>query len=184
MHMSFGQRRGMTTEQQSTEPVWGAPDPTPQRWGIRQTVLALGVAVVIAGLGGAAIYAATGSHSQQPLGHGMPFGPAPGGLPAHASGAPSALHGEYVVEDGGTFSTMLTQTGSVTAISPSSVTVRSEDGFTQTYALQSLAHTDQTVAVSDNVSIEGRRTGPVITAVNIQTGPGDPSGPPGPAPHN
>lgn len=170
----------MTTEQQSTEPVWGAPE----RWGMRQTALALGIAAVIAGLGGAAIYAATGSHSQQPPGHGLSFGSPPGGFAAqHMTGAPTSLHGEYVIADGGTFSTMLTQTGTVTAISPTSITVRSEDGFTQTYDLQASAHTDRTVAVSDGVSIEGRRTGRVITAVNIQTGPGGPAGPPGPAPH-
>ena len=183
--MWVGQRRGMTTDQQIAEPVWAAPEPAPQRWGIRETVMALGVAVVIAGLGGAAIYAATGSHSQQPPGHGMPFGPPPGGFAAqHMTGAPTSLHGEYVVLAGGNYSTMLTQTGSVTAISPTSVTVRSEDGFTQTYDLQASAHTDQTVAVSDIVSIEGRRTGQVTTAVNIQIGPGSPAGPPGPAPHN
>jgi len=147
--------------------------------------MAIGVAAVIAGLGGAAIYAATGSHSQQP-GHGMPFGPPPGGFAAqHMTGAPTSLHGEYVVADGGNnFSTMLTQTGSVTAISPTFVTVRSEDGFTQTYELQAAAHTNQTIAVSDDVSIEGRRSGPATTAVNIQIGPGSPAGPPGPAPHN
>lgn len=175
----------MTIDQQTAEPVWGAPEPAPQRWGMRETVLAIGVAAVIAGLGGAAIYAATGSHSQQPPGHGMPFGPPPGGFAAqHMTGAPTSLHGEYVVADGGNFSTMLTQTGSVTAISPTSVTVRSEDGFTQTYDLQVSAHTDQTIAVSDDVSIEGRRNGPATTAVNIQIGPGGPAGPPGPAPHN
>lgn len=183
--MWFGQRGRMATEQQSAEPVWGAPEPAPQRWGMRETVMAIGVAAVIAGLGGAAVYAATGSHSQQGPGHGMPFGPPPGGFAAqHMTGAPTSLHGEYVVADGGNFSTMLTQTGSVTAISPTSVTVRSQDGFTQTYDLQAAAHTDHTIAVSDDVSIEGRRSGPTTTALNIQIGPGSPTGPPGPAPHN
>jgi len=47
-----------------------------------------------------------------------------------------ALHGEFVVSDGnGGYSTELTQTGTVTDISDASVTARSEDGFTQTYAI-------------------------------------------------
>ncbi|MFI5510863.1 hypothetical protein ACIA48_25645 [Mycobacterium sp. NPDC051804] len=178
----------MTIDQSNDDPVWGSPNPAPKRWGIRETLLAVGVATVIAGLGGTAIYAAIGSHAARPFGHGTPGGPPPGGFSAaqHVTGAPASLHGEFVVADGGGFSTMVTQNGTVTAISPTSITVRSEDGFTVTYDLQSAAHTDKTVAVSDDVSIEGRRNGPAATAtaVDIQIGPGGPTGPPGPTPHN
>jgi hypothetical protein len=146
------------------------------------------VAAVIAGLGGAVIYAATGSHAQQPFGHAAPGGPLPGGFSAaqHMTAAPASLHGEFVVADGGDFSTMVTQNGTVTAISPTAITVASADAFTQTYVLQPTAHTDQTIAVSDEVSIQGKRTGGETTAtsVNIQRGPGGPTGPPGPAPVN
>ena len=186
--MWLGQRGRMTTEQPSDAPVWGAPQPSPQRWGVRETVVAVGVAAVIAGLGGAAIYAATGSHAQQPFGHGTPGGPPPGGFSAaqHMSAAPTSLHGEFVVANGGDFSTMITQVGIVTAISPTAITVASADTFTQTYELQAAAHTDQTIAVSDEVSIQGRRTGDVTTATSVerQIGPGGPAGPPGPAPQN
>lgn len=92
MHMWVLQRVRMTIDQ-PTEPVWGASPPTPQCWGLRETLVAVGVAA---------------------------------------------------------------------------------------------AHTDRTVAVSDQVSIQGTRAGQVTTAtsVDIQIGPGGPAGPPGPAPHN
>lgn len=184
--MSVMQRVRMTIDQ-STEPVWGASPPAPPRWGLRETLVAVGVAAVIAGFGGAAIYAATGSPAQQAFGHGMPGGP-PGGFTSaqHLAGEPTTLHGEYVVADGGGFATKLTQTGTVTAISPTAITVASADGFTQTYELPAAAHTDRTIAVSDQVSIQGTRAGQLTTAtsVDIQRGPGGPAGPPGPAPRN
>ncbi|BBZ21154.1 hypothetical protein [Mycolicibacterium gadium] len=175
------------TIDQPIEPVWGASPPTQQRWGLQETLVAMGVAAVIAGLGGAAIYAATGSPTQQAFGHGMPAGP-PGGITAaqHLAGSPTTLHGEYVVAAGSGFATKLTQTGTVTAISPTVITVASADGFLQTYELNAAAHTDRTIDVSDQVSIQGRRDGgrTTATSVDVQKDPGGPVGPPGPAPHN
>ena len=113
----------------------------------------MGVAAVIAAFGGAAIYAATegSSHSfgapHQAFGPGggMPGGPGgPGGQhgaiggPGPAAVGSTSLHGEFVVPDGaGGYTTVLTQTGTVTAISPTSITVRSEDGYSQTYVIPS-----------------------------------------------
>ena len=178
----------MTTVQPTDGPAWDAPQPLPARWGVRETLVAVGVAAVIAGLGGAAVYAATGSHAQQPFGHSAPGGPSPGAFSAaqHMTAAPTSLHGEFVVANGGEFSTMVTQIGTVTAISPTAITVASADAFTQTYALQPAAHTDQSIAVSDEVSIQGRRAGALTTATSVerQIGPGGPAGPPGPAPQN
>jgi hypothetical protein len=186
--MSLRQRERMTIDQEPDVPVWGASPPNPQRWGARETVMAVGVAGVIAALGGAAIYAATDSHSQ-PFGHGPPGAPAPGGFSAaHVSSAFPALHGELVTGDGkGGFITMLTQSGTVTAITPDTVTVRSADAFTQTYELPPGAQkTGQPIVVNEEVSIQGKRNGQVATAtsVNTQTGPDGPSGPPGPAGQN
>lgn len=182
------QRGRMSIDQQTEEPVWGAPQPTAQRWGVRETVMAVGVAAVIAGLGGAAIFAATGSHTQQAFAHEIPGMPPGGGFSAaQMATASPALHGELVVADGkGGFSTLLTQIGRVTAISPTAITVRSEDAFTQTYELLPAAHADQSVVVSEEVSIQATRSGTVATAtsVNARSGPGGPDGPPGPAPHN
>ena len=83
-------------------------------WGLRGTLAAASVAVAIAGLGGAAIYAATGSYAPVMGVH----GPAPP-HPAHdgpGGSAPNALtlHGESVAPDGsGGFTTTLSQTGTV-----------------------------------------------------------------------
>ncbi|MCV7127085.1 MULTISPECIES: hypothetical protein [Mycolicibacterium] len=63
----------MSTENlRSDDAVWGSPDPEPRPWGVRETLMAAGIAAVIAALGGAAIYAATGHSSPQftaPPGH-------------------------------------------------------------------------------------------------------------------
>jgi hypothetical protein len=154
---------------------------------LRQTLGAVGIAAVLAVVGGAAIYTATGSRAQ-PFAHGAPGEPPPVGFSAaqHLTAAPTSLHGEFVVADGADFSTMVTQTGTVTAISPTSITVTSADAFTRTYTLQPGAHADQMLTVSDEVSIQGTRTGDVTTATSVATqmGPGRPSGPPGPNPHN
>jgi hypothetical protein len=185
--MWLGQRGRMTIDQTPAQPVWGAPQPSPPRWGVRETVMAVGVAGVIAGLGGAAIYAATESSSQQAFGHGPPGAPPPGGFSAaQVVGAFPALHGELVTSDGsGGFTTMLTQTGTVTAITPTSVTVRSADGFTQTYELPPGAQkTGQSIVANDEVSIQGKRTGQATTATSVttRTGPGGPAQLPGPVP--
>ena len=131
--------------------VWGAPDPQPRRWGARETAVAVGIAAVIAGLGGAAIYAATGqsahgagpmgSHAFGPPGFGGPGFGGPGGPPPDGQGGAGetrgpALHGEFVVPAvHGGFTTLVIQTGTVAAVSPTSVTVRSADGFGQQYVL-------------------------------------------------
>jgi hypothetical protein len=133
-------------------------------WGIRGTLAAVGVATLIAGFGGAAIYAATGSGDNFMGMHGPqrpPRGDGPG--PAHDSGLgasadpAAALHGEFVVSDGkGGYATMLSQTGTVTAVDSTSVTARSADGFVQTYAIPSAA-TAADVAVDDQVVIRAAR---------------------------
>ncbi len=80
-----------------------------RRWGKRQTLGAVAVAVVIGGLGGAAVYAATAgsSHTMAGAMHGPMHSPPPGGLAAPAPTEPAGvLHSEYVVSDGqGGFST-------------------------------------------------------------------------------
>jgi hypothetical protein len=186
----------MTTDQHQ---VWGAPQPAPRRWGLRETAAAVAVAAVIAALGGAAIYAATegGSHSfgapHQAFGpgSGMPGGPGGqhGGMggPGPAAVDATSLHGEFVVPDGrGGYTTVLTQTGTVTAISPTSITVRSEDGYSQTYVIPNTAgNAGAPFAADDNVVVRATRNGQTATVTNIgnpQQGPplgvGGPAGPP------
>jgi hypothetical protein len=53
-------------------------------------------------------------------------------------GAGGALHGELVVPaPGGGYQTVLVQNGKVTAVSKTSITLKSEDGFSATYAVTS-----------------------------------------------
>jgi hypothetical protein len=193
----------MTTDQIGTEhQVWGAPQPSPGRWGWRESAAAVAVAAVIAALGGAAIYAATegSSHSfgapHQAFGPsgGMPGGPGSqhGGMggPGPAALGPTSLHGESVVRDGaGGYTTLLTQTGTVTAISPTSITVRSEDGYSQTYVIPNTAgNAGAPFAVDDQVVVRATRNGQTATVTNIgnpQQGVplGPPGAPGGPPPH-
>lgn len=166
---------------------------SPRRWGLRATAAAVGVAAVIAAIGGAAIYAATegSSHTfgapHQAFGQGGGMPASPGGQ--HGSGGGSgpaavgstSLHGEFVVPDGaGGYTTVLTQTGTVTAISPTSITVRSEDGFSQTYVIPSTAGTP--FAMDDRVVVRATRSGQTATVTNIGNprldGPGGPGAPP------
>jgi hypothetical protein len=190
----------MSTDQRGTErQVWGAPQPSPGSWGRRKTAAAVAVAAVIAAFGGAAIYAATeGSphsfgapHQASGPAAGMPGGPGrqhgAGGGGGPAAVGSTSLHGEFVLPDGaGGYTTELTQTGAVTAISPTSITVRSEDGYSQTYVIPNTAGNAGAppFAVDDQVVVRATRNGQTATVTNIgnpqQGGPVGPGGTLGP----
>ncbi|WP_155846856.1 hypothetical protein [Arthrobacter sp. 131MFCol6.1] len=72
-------------------------------------------------------------------GGGMPGQGGPGDFAAGGmgSGLSAAVHAEYVVLQGSAYTTMAEQLGTVSEISSSSVTVKSSDGFTRSYALGS-----------------------------------------------
>jgi hypothetical protein len=168
----------MSTDQIPTEQVWGAPQPSPRRWGLRETVAAVGVAAVIAALGGAAIYAATDGSSQS-FGAPRPAFGSGGGMPNGPGVPPTSLHGEFVVPDGaGGFTTELTQTGTVTAISPTSITVRSEDGNSQTYAIPKAGNANAPFAVDERVVVRATRNGQTATVTTIGNPPPSGSGAP------
>jgi hypothetical protein len=144
-------------------------------WGLRGTVAAVGVATVIAGFGGAAIYAATGSDVHLMGAHNAPAPPRSGGGPPqqHDASGPnpldaSALHGESVVSDGsGGFTTELSQTGTITAIDATSVSARSADGYSQTYVIPAAA-TAPPFNVGDQVTIRATRRGADATVTTIR----------------
>ena len=129
----------MHTSQASPEQTWGAPAPEPAtpHWSIKKTLAAVGIAAVLAAGGAVVIHAASGGGGTEGrggpgFGGGQGFG---GGGPGGAR-LPASLHGEFVVSDGhGGFTTELTQTGTVTDISDTSITARSQDGYTQTYVI-------------------------------------------------
>jgi hypothetical protein len=197
----------MTTDRiGADEQEWGAPTPGPSRWGLRESLAAVAVAAVIAALGGAAIYAATDDGSRAFGAHHQPFGPGgaaggpggpgiPGGQHAPMAAAPPpadpgtpSLHGEFVVPDGGGgYTTVTTQTGTVTAISPTSISVRSVDGFSQTYVIPGTAgNAGVPFSVNEQVVVRATRNGQTETVTNIgnpqQSAPprlGGIGGPPG-----
>jgi hypothetical protein len=177
----------MTTDRiGADEQEWGAPTPGPSRWGLRESLAAVAVAAVIAALGGAAIYAATDDGSRAFGAHHQPFGAGgaaggaggpgiPGGQHAPMAAPPPAdtgtpsLHGEFVVPDGGGgYTTVTTQTGTVTAISPTSISVRSVDGFSQTYVIPGTAgNAGVPFSVNEQVVVRATRNGQTETVTNI-----------------
>jgi hypothetical protein len=66
-------------------------------------------------------------------GGGMNGGPS--GLGMGMGGLNAAIHSEYVILQDSNYVTMAGQTGTVTSISGSSLTVKSDDGFTRTYGV-------------------------------------------------
>jgi hypothetical protein len=77
------------------------------------------------------------------------------------------LRGEGVVKDrDGTFVTVATQSGEVTAVDGSSVTIRSEDGYSRTWALTDdtkyWSFGDQASKADLKVGVDVRVAGPVV----------------------
>ena len=143
--------------------------------GLRQTAILVVVVAAIAGAGGAAIYAAT---DQLGGGRHQPWHPpnAPGSGPAAdarrtgpAAIPDESLHGEFVAPaPGGGYRTTVVQTGTITAISPSSITTRSADGYTQTYVIPpTAAQGPASFAVDQVVTVRATRDGQVATVTNI-----------------
>lgn len=92
----------------------------------RKALLAGVIALTLTGTGAAIAWSATDTPSPSASGQGKP----------DKAERPQHLHSESVVKKAdGTFETVLTQQGTVEAVSDTSVTVKSEDGFTQTYAV-------------------------------------------------
>lgn len=167
------------------------PDPTPEAHStsrLRQAAMIVAIAAALAGAGGAAVYAATDQGTDA---HGgwHPPGPPPGGPGANAWGPRTAgnagpnavpdqsLHGEFVTRDDiGGYRTVLVQTGTITQITPRSITARSADGYTQTYVIPvAAAQSTPPFAVDQRVTVRATRDGQVATVTNI--GYADPPSP-------
>jgi len=168
---------------------WGAPPPPPPpnrpQWTTKRTVIAIAVAVGIAAAGGGVIYAASGSDAAT-SGRGGPGGMRGGG-PMIVGGPmmdSMAQHGQF-------------QNGEVTEISDTSITVKSEDGYTGTYAIDDdtgfapdATRDDLKKGDQVNVTAEVPDAGDTATAItvfeNSDTGMRPPNGqsPQGPRPGN
>lgn len=85
------------------------------------------------------------------------------------------LHGEFVMPEAtGGYATLLTQNGTVTSMSPTSITVRSADDFTQTYAIPPGSDAARAIAVDDRVEVRGKRAGTTVTITAVSQRPGGP----------
>ncbi|MFF0501302.1 hypothetical protein ACFYU5_33245 [Nocardia aobensis] len=165
------------TPQPPAEPehTWGAPQAQPAAtWSTKKSLAAVGIAAVIAAAGGGVVYAATHSGGSE---HGGPGGPGTswgGGRNASGPGGMgmvgASLHGQFVIADGnGGYTTEITQTGTVTAVSDTSITAKSADNFSQTYTISgSTQHSD--VKVGDTVRIQGTEANGTATATAITSG--------------
>ena len=97
-----------------------------------------------------------------PRGHGGPLG-----------GEHGVLHGELVVEtDEGVYETRQVQRGEVTAVSASSITVVSEDGYSATYTLddstvQERDRAEGPAQVGDSAHVVGSVDGSTVTAERV-----------------
>ncbi|WP_432848554.1 hypothetical protein ACQPXB_47185 [Amycolatopsis sp. CA-161197] len=173
--------------------TWGAPGGEPpaapkKSWSGRKTAIAAGVAVVIAVGGGLAIWAGTSSNdasAQQgpggpggfggPGGQGGPGGFAGrggfGGFGGGGAALRDALHGDFVVTDpNGGYVTERLQTGAITEISATSVTLTSKDGYKQTYVLDSSTQKSATTPkTGDNVTVIAKLNGTTATATSLQS---------------
>ncbi|MEA5366688.1 hypothetical protein VA596_44655 [Amycolatopsis sp., V23-08] len=165
----------------TSDPAWGAapeagwggaPAPAPGKpgWPTGKKVAAGAVAAVIVAGGGAAIWAASSSSATTDTAAG-PGGAAGGmrGGPGGAGALGSALHGEYVSSDGnGGYVTKIMQTGKVTALSATSLTAQSDDGFSKTYTITSAQATG--VASGDTVTVVATESGDAATATSVTEG--------------
>ncbi|WP_329064976.1 hypothetical protein [Amycolatopsis sp. NBC_01480] len=172
----------------STPDTWGgdtppAPGGTP--WTGRRKWVAGGVAALVVVGGGAGIWAASSSSSSTTASGAT--GPGSGqlggrGAPGGAATLSAALHGEFVTTGtSGNYVTEFLQKGKVTALSATSLTAQSADGFTKVYTIDSSTATG--VTNGEEVTIVATTSGTTATATSItetSTTTGGPGGtPPG-----
>jgi hypothetical protein len=90
-------------------------------------------------------------------------------------GLGNALHGDFVVADGGNgYPTERLQNGTVAAVSATDLTVKSVDGYTQTYVVGSNTAVDRgqdtiaKVATGNTVTVIATLSGQTATASTIE----------------
>jgi hypothetical protein len=140
----------------------------------RMWLVAAGAAVgmVLAGIGISAAQTSgsdtstTTTAAEQPAPNGkgeIKLGAGPGGRGHRGPKGPGgfgkgAIHGEFTVKNGDDgYRTLATQRGEVTAVSSSSITVKSEDGFSRSYTVN-----DDTLVNAGNDGIEDVKEGDTV----------------------
>lgn len=181
-HSSARHRERMSEEHEEQQ-TWGAPPVAgPRRWTARTTAVAAAVGIGVAGASGLAVWAGTsadsGGEDRSGGMPGMPGGPngMPEGMPDRSGGtgggSADALHSESVVEVDGGYETRLTQTGSVTSAAADSVTVRSADDHTASYAIDSdtaVTGGSGELAEGETVTVTATREGETAVATTIES---------------
>lgn len=135
---------------------------------LRAWIVASGVAAgaTLAGMGVAAAQdnsTTTAPSTEAPAGEVR----GPGGPGGHHKGpGMGGIHGEFVTaKTGGGYQTLATQVGDVTAVSGSSITVKSEDGYSKAYVVN-----DNTMVNAGNDGIADVKTGDKVRITAIKEG--------------
>jgi hypothetical protein len=102
------------------------------------------------------------------------FGGRPAGGFGRGGGILGAVHGQLVVpKSGGGYQTVDIQSGTVTAVSAAAITVKSADGFTQTYSVTSSTNVDAqrdgigSIKVGNQVALLATVSGSTASAASI-----------------
>jgi hypothetical protein len=95
---------------------------------------------------------------------------------ASAVGPVDALHGTFIVLQDGSYVTTHMQTGAVTAVDSSSISVKSDDGYAKTYVISSDTETADSVTTGTTVTVMATESDGTLTATSIMTGSGDQRG--------
>ena len=117
-----------------------------------------------------------GSRGHGPGGRGLH-----GGM--HGGGLGGVLHGEAVVPEGEAYQEVAFQRGTVSAVSPTSLEVESEDGFSRTYVLDAETLVDGTrgdvssLAEGDTVQVLADVAGATVTATRVHEHDASDAGP-------
>ncbi|MEV8515253.1 hypothetical protein [Dactylosporangium sp. NPDC051484] len=182
-------------EPNTAEPTPAPPAGGPRGPVLRSSRLKLGIvaavsAVIVIGGGVAVAQAASGANPVQdgrgPGGHGGGYG-APGGGPSgNGQGGPGGhgfqgnggfgrggkgalggmLHGDFVIKkSNGQYVTQRLQTGTVTAVSATSITAKSEDGHATTFVVG-----ESTRVGNGSATISDVKTGDTVTIVGVVSG--------------
>jgi hypothetical protein len=145
------------------------------RWSGPKTVAVVVVSVGVLAAGGIAVYAASNSSSNTPAPV-MPGGGAGGGPRGAGGGAAgsvmNALHGEFTISDGnGGYKTEIMQNGQVTAVSATSLTAKSADGYTKVYTINANTvfgtGTVSDIANGDTVTVTATPSGDQASADSV-----------------
>jgi hypothetical protein len=151
-------------------------------------VAGVAVAALLGGAGAALAATGSGTPSQTPSAVAATPTPTPspttrtGPFAGHhfggfgfGAGLFGALHGQFVVvKQGGGYQTVDMQNGKVTAVSSTSITLKSADGYTHTYAIKSSTIVDAqrdgigSVKVGNQASLLATVSGSTATATSIQ----------------